>query len=56
MLLDACRTLRKTGKKINITQFQKVEFFFVCVILLYIYYFWNYFPYLGLQGDPTSPS
>ena len=39
MLLDAHRTLRKIGKKIIITPFQKVEFFFVCVILLYIYYF-----------------
>ena len=28
---------KKTGKKINITKFQKLEFFFVCVVQLYIY-------------------
>ena len=39
MLLAVHRTFRKTGKKINITKFQKVEFFFVCVIQLYIYIF-----------------
>ena len=37
LLLDVYRMLRKIGKKINITEFQKVEFFFVCVIKLYIY-------------------
>ena len=37
LLLDIHRTLRKTGKRISITKFQKVEFFFVCVIQLYIY-------------------
>ena len=37
MLLDVHRTCRKTGKKINITKFQKVEFFFVCVVQLYMY-------------------
>ena len=31
MLLDVHRTFRKTGN------FKKVEFFFVCVIQLYIY-------------------
>ena len=30
LLLDVHRTFRKTHKKINITKFQKVEFF-VCV-------------------------
>ena len=36
--LDVHRMFRKTGKEINITKFQKVEFFlFVCVIQLYIY-------------------
>ena len=35
MLLGFHRTFRKTGKKINITKFQNVEFFF-CVIQLYI--------------------
>ena len=35
--LDVHRMFRKTGKEINITKFQKVEFFlFVCVIQLYI--------------------
>ena len=34
--LDVHRTFRKTGKKINITKFQKVEFFFVYVIQSYI--------------------
>ena len=42
LLLDVHRTFRKTGKKINITKFQKVEFF-VCVcdsvIHINIYYF-----------------
>ena len=37
LLLDVHRTSRKIGNKINITKFQKVEFFFVCVIQLYIY-------------------
>ena len=36
-LLDVYRTFRKTGKTINITKFQNVEFFCVCVIQLYIY-------------------
>ena len=41
LLLDVYRMLRKIGKKINITEFQKVEFFFVCdsVIHVHIYYF-----------------
>ena len=37
LLLDVHRPFRKTGKKVNITKFQKVEFLFVCVIQLYIY-------------------
>ena len=37
LLLNVHRTFRKTGKKINITKFQKVECFFVCVVQLYIY-------------------
>ena len=37
LLLDVHRTFRKTGKKINISKFQKVEFFFVCVVQLYIH-------------------
>ena len=39
------RTFKKTGKKINITKFQKVEFYFVCLIQLYMHicYFSNYF-------------
>ena len=37
LLLDVHRTFRKAGQKINITKFQKVEFFFVYVIQLYIY-------------------
>ena len=36
LLLDVHRIFRKTGKKINIPKFQKVEFF-LCVIQLYIY-------------------
>ena len=36
VLLDVQRTFRKTGEKINITKFQNLEFFFVCVIQLYI--------------------
>ena len=36
MLLDFHRTFRKTGKKINITKFQKVELIFL-VIQLFIY-------------------
>ena len=31
------RIFRKTGKKINITKFQKEEFFCACVIELYVY-------------------
>ena len=34
--LDVHRTFRKIDK-INITKFQKVEFFFVCVIHLYTF-------------------
>ena len=30
MLLDVHRTFRKTGKKINITKFNTLEFFYVC--------------------------
>ena len=37
LLLDVHRPFRKTGKKVNITKFQKVEFLFVCGIQLYIY-------------------
>ena len=37
LLLDVHMTFRKTGKKTNITKFQKVELFCVCVIQLYIY-------------------
>ena len=37
LLLDVHRTFRKTGKKINITKFQKVEFLFVYVTQLYIH-------------------
>ena len=37
LLLDVHRTFRKIGNKINITKFQKVEFFCMCVIQLYIY-------------------
>ena len=33
--LDIHRMFRKTGKEINITKFQKVESFFVCVIQFY---------------------
>ena len=34
LLLDVHRTFRKTGKKINIDKFQKVEFFFVYNIII----------------------
>ena len=34
LLLDFHRVFRKTGKKINVIKFQKVEF--LCVIQLYI--------------------
>ena len=46
LLLDFHMTFFKTGKKINITEFQKVEFFSFCdsVIHIHIYYFFNYFP------------
>ena len=37
LLLDVHRTFRKIGNKINLTKFQKVEFFCMCVIQLYIY-------------------
>ena len=37
MLLDFHRTFIKTGKKINITKVQKLEFSFVCVIQVYTY-------------------
>ena len=37
LLLNVHRTFRKPGKKINITKFQKVECFCVCVVQLYIY-------------------
>ena len=36
MLLDVHKTFIKTGKMINIAKFQKVEFFFVCVIRLHV--------------------
>ena len=36
LLLNVHRTFRKTGKKINITKFQKVELIFL-VIQLFIY-------------------
>ena len=36
MLLDVHKTFRKTGKKISITKFQKIEFFYFCD-LLYVY-------------------
>ena len=36
LLLDVHRIFRKTGKKINITKFQKVELIFL-VIQLFIY-------------------
>ena len=46
LLLDFHMIFLKTGKKINITEFQKVEFFSFCdsVIHIHIYYFLNYFP------------
>ena len=47
LLLDVHRPFRKTGKKVNITKFQNVEFLFVYVIQFihtHIYKFWNYFP------------
>jgi len=38
LLLDVHRAFRKTGKKINITKFQKVEFFFcVCDSVIHIH-------------------
>ena len=37
LLLDVHRPFRKTGKKVNVTKFQKVEFLFVYVIQLYIH-------------------
>ena len=37
LLLDVHRIFRKTDKKIDITEFQNVEFLLVCVIQLYIY-------------------
>ena len=50
MLLDVHRTFIKTGKMINIAKFQKVEFFFVCVIRLHVYtYFSIIFHYKLLQ-------
>ena len=44
LLLDVHRTFRKTGKKIDITKFQKVEFFF-CVYdsVIHIHIFLNLF-------------
>ena len=40
LLLDVHRTFRKTGKNINITKFQKVEFFFhgsvICIHILFL--------------------
>ena len=43
LLLDVHRRFRKTGRKINITKFQKVEFL-VCDLVMYIhpYYFFNF--------------
>ena len=50
MLVDVHRTFRKTGKKINITKFQKVEFFFVHVIQIYTCINFDvFFPYRLLQ-------